>query len=97
MTTLVWAVSALCIISTLNGFEYKVPDKIKKILFSGEAMPVKHLNIWRKYLPDVMYVNIYGPTEITCNCTYYIVDRSSSLEMYFLWARHFQMKSIPSG
>ena len=38
-------------------------------------MPVKHLNIWRKYLPDVMYVNIYGPTEITCNCTYYIVDR----------------------
>ncbi len=75
VTTLVWAVSALCIISTLNGFEYKVPDKIKKILFSGEAMPVKHLNIWRKYLPDVMYVNIYGPTEITCNCTYYIVDR----------------------
>ena len=75
VTTLVWAVSALCIISTLNGFEYKVPDNIKKILFSGEAMPVKHLNIWRKYLPDVMYVNIYGPTEITCNCTYYIVDR----------------------
>lgn len=73
--TLIWAVSALCIISTLNGFEYKVPDKIKKILFSGEAMPVKHLNIWRKYLPDVMYVNIYGPTEITCNCTYYIIDR----------------------
>ena len=29
VTTLVWAVSALCIISTLNGFEYKVPDKIK--------------------------------------------------------------------
>ena len=23
-------------------------------------MPVKHLNIRRKYLPDVMYVNIYG-------------------------------------
>lgn len=75
VTILIWAVSALCIISTLNGFEYKVPDKIKKILFSGEAMPVKHLNIWRKYLPDVMYVNIYGPTEITCNCTYYIIDR----------------------
>lgn len=75
VTTLVWAVSALCIISTLNGFEYKVPDKIRKILFSGESMPVKHLNIWKKYLPDTMYVNIYGPTEITCNCTYYIVDR----------------------
>ena len=75
VTTLVWAVSALCIISTLNGFEYKVPDKIRRVLFSGEVMPVKHLNIWRKYLPDTMFVNIYGPTEITCNCTYYIVDR----------------------
>lgn len=75
VTTLVWAVSALCIISTLNGFTYKVPEKIKKILFSGEVMPIKHLNIWRSYLPDAMFVNIYGPTEITCNCTYYIVDR----------------------
>lgn len=75
VTTLIWAVSALCIISTLNGFEYKIPDRINKILFSGETMPVKHLNIWRKYLPEAVFVNIYGPTEITCNCTYYIVDR----------------------
>ncbi|MBS6196425.1 MAG: amino acid adenylation domain-containing protein [Clostridiales bacterium] len=75
VTTLVWAVSALCIITTLHGFEYRVPEKINKILFSGEAMPVKHLNIWRKYLPDAVYVNLYGPTEITCNCTYYVVDR----------------------
>ena len=75
VTTLVWAVSALCIITTLNGFEYKVPKKINKILFSGEVMPIKHLNLWKKYLPDVTYVNIYGPTEITCNCTYYVVDR----------------------
>lgn len=33
VTILIWAVSALCIISTLNGFEYKVPDKIKKSCF----------------------------------------------------------------
>ena len=38
-------------------------------------MPVKMLNVWRQYLPDAMYVNLYGPTEITCNCMYYIVDR----------------------
>lgn len=75
VTTLIWAVSALCIITTLRGFEYRVPNQIKKVLFSGEMMPVKHLNLWRRYLPDAMYVNLYGPTEITCNCTYYIVDR----------------------
>lgn len=75
VTTLIWAVSAVCIISTLHGFEYKVPTSIRKVLFSGESMPIKHLREWRKYLPDVMYVNLYGPTEITCNCTYHIIDR----------------------
>lgn len=80
VTTLTWAVSALCIITTLRGFEYKVPSSIKKVLFSGEVMPMKHLNLWREYLPDVTYVNLYGPTEITCNCTYYVVDREFALD-----------------
>lgn len=75
ITTLIWAVSALCLVSQLKGFTYKVPSRINKVLFSGEAMPVKQLNIWRKYLPDTRYVNLYGPTEITCNCTYYEIGR----------------------
>lgn len=75
VTTLIWAVSALCIITTLKGFDYKIPKKVNKVMFSGEVMPVKHLNLWRQALPDALYVNLYGPTEITCNCTYYIVDR----------------------
>ncbi|MEG1477846.1 MAG: AMP-binding protein, partial [Oscillospiraceae bacterium] len=75
VTTLIWAVSALCFVSTMKGLSYKVPNKVKRIMFSGEVMPIKHLNIWREYLPNAMYVNLYGPTEITCNCTYYILDR----------------------
>ena len=75
ITTAIWAVSALCIITTLNGFTYRVPEHLDKILFSGEVMPVKHLNAWRSHLPGAMFVNLYGPTEITCNCTYYVVDR----------------------
>ena len=74
ITTLIWAVSALCIISTLDGFSYKVPSKLKKIMFSGEVMPVKHLHIWQKFVPAAQYINLYGPTEITCNCTYHIIN-----------------------
>lgn len=73
ITTLIWAVSALCIISTLNGFSYKIPTSIKKIMFSGEVMPIKQLKIWKKYIPDAKYVNLFGPTEITCNCSYFII------------------------
>lgn len=75
VTTLIWAVSALCMVSALKGLEYKTPSAVNKILFSGEAMPVKQLNIWKKHLPDAMYVNLYGPTEVTCNCCYYKIDR----------------------
>ena len=74
-TVLVWAVSALCFITTMNALEYRTPDTLRTIMFSGEVMPIKHLNKLRKHLPEVTYVNLYGPTEITCNCTYYIVDR----------------------
>ena len=80
VTTLIWAVSALCIITALKAFDYKVPKNIKKVIFSGEVMPVKHLNLWREHLPDALYANVYGPTEITCNCTYYIVDREFKQE-----------------
>lgn len=75
VTTLIWAVSALCIITTLKGFEYRVPEKIRKVMFSGEVMPMKHFQLWKKYLPNAEYVNLYGPTEITCNCTYYRIER----------------------
>lgn len=74
-TVLVWAVSALCFITTMNALEYRTPDTLRAIMFSGEVMPIKHLHKLQKHLPDVTYVNLYGPTEITCNCTYYVVDR----------------------
>lgn len=75
VTTLIWAVSALCLISTLKGLEYRIPDTVQKVMFSGEVMPVKQLRIWKKALPKAMFVNLYGPTEITCNCTYYQINR----------------------
>ena len=75
ITTIVWAVSALCIAAGVNAFKHRVPGALKKVLFSGEVMPIKMLNVWRKYFPDAMFVNLYGPTEITCNCLYYIIDR----------------------
>lgn len=80
VSTLVWAVSALCVVSGLKAFKHTKPAGIKKILFSGEVMPIKHLNTWREYYPDGLFVNLYGPTESTGNCMYYIVDRDFELE-----------------
>ena len=80
VNTLIWATSVLRIIKSLNVFKSIKPKYLKYVMFSGEVMPNKTLNYWRESLPEVTYVNLYGPTEITCNCTFFVVDRPFSEE-----------------
>lgn len=77
ITTMIWAVSALCLISTFHGLDYRTPTAVRRVLFSGEVMPYRHLISWMEHLPNTQFVNLYGPTEITCNCTYHIIDRNA--------------------
>ena len=77
VTTLTWAVSALCLLSTMDGLATLRPSRLRRFMFSGEVMPLDHLRYWRKHYPDGLFVNLYGPTEITCNCTYHIVPRNA--------------------
>ncbi|MBZ7966548.1 AMP-binding protein [Campylobacter sp. RM9756] len=51
-------------------------NSLKKILVGGEIMPTKQLNIWIRHLPNALFANCYGPTEITDVCAYYIINRS---------------------
>lgn len=72
-----WVPSALVSISKFNALENKNLPHLKEIVFAGEVMPTKHLNYWRKNLSkDTNYTNLYGPTEITVDCTYYKVERN---------------------
>lgn len=75
-TTLVWAVGAMSFVSVMRAFDYRVPTSVNKVLFSGEVMPPKLLRYWMQHLADARYVNLYGPTETLCNCSYFIVDRA---------------------
>ena len=74
-TVMIWAVSALCLVSAFHGLEYRVPDKVRMVMFSGEVMPLKRLQNWMEYLPQAEFINLYGPTEITCNCTFHRISR----------------------
>lgn len=75
INSIYWVPTALNIIADFDTFSTAKPSYLKKVLFAGESMPVKQLNYWIEHLPDVLYANLYGPTEITDTCTYYIVDR----------------------
>lgn len=75
VNTIYWVPSALSIVANIKLFDYEKPQFLKKVLFAGEVMPNKQLNYWRKNLPDVTYANLFGPTETTDICTYYVVNR----------------------
>lgn len=74
VTILIWAVSAMCIVSTFKGFAYRTPTTLRLVMFSGEVMPMKHLRIWEDSLPQAAFINLYGPSEITCNALYHRVQ-----------------------
>ncbi len=80
VNTIYWVPSALNIVANWDTFAYIKPKYLKKVLFAGEVMPVKHLNYWKAALPDVLYANLFGPTETTDICSYYVVNRTFSDE-----------------
>lgn len=76
ISTLFWVPSALSQIARAKAFaEVDLSGTLKRVLFCGEVMHNKVLNAWRRRYPDAVYANLYGPTEITDACAYYVVDR----------------------
>ena len=71
----IWnSVPSVMVYSSLAGLVK--PDRlptIKKIFFNGESFPTKFLVEWLRAFPEKMFVNMYGPTEATVQCTYYII------------------------
>ena len=73
-----WVPTIMVNISNLSLLDKVDVTSLRKILFAGEVLPTKHLNYWRRHLPEARFVNLYGPIEITVDCTYYVVDRKFS-------------------
>lgn len=75
INTIFWVPSALVLVANLKALSRVELPYLHKVLFCGEVMPNKQLNVWRRALPHAEFVNLYGPTEITEVCTYYRVNR----------------------
>ncbi len=72
---LFWVPSILINIANVGLLDEVTINSLRFVIFAGEVMPNKQLNYWRLKIPDAVYANLYGPTEITVDCTYYIVER----------------------
>ena len=63
-----WVPTAISIVAQLNPFSLVKPEYLRRVFFVGEVMPMKYLNKWRRALPDVQYVNLYGQSELAGVC-----------------------------
>lgn len=80
ITSICWVPSALAMLSMFNVFSKYPLKNVKRVLFVGEAMHVKQLNIWVKALPWAEFINLYGSTENAGNCLYHVIKEEVTAE-----------------
>lgn len=73
VTLLQWVPSALCMLSRLKAFDREVPGYLRQVFFVGEAFPAGQLAYWQGHLPNTVFVNLYGASEMAGVCCYFTV------------------------
>ncbi len=70
-----WVPSIMGNITKLDVLKNYDLKNFRCILFAGEVMPTKVFNYWKRNIPHALFSNLYGPTEITVDCTYIILEK----------------------
>jgi amino acid adenylation domain-containing protein len=73
-----WVPTIMVNIANMKLLDNISLPSLRLVWFAGEVMPTRQFNYWRFALPNVTFVNLYGPTEITVDCTYYKIERELS-------------------
>ena len=72
---LFWVPTIMVNIANMDLLSTYKLENLKTVWFAGEVFPTKQFNYWHRHLPQTTFANLYGPIEITLDCTYYIVDK----------------------
>ena len=75
VTFLFWVPTIMVNIANMDLLSSLLLPALKTVWFAGEVFPTKQFNYWHRMLPQTLFANLYGPIEITLDCTYFIVNR----------------------
>ena len=75
VTFLFWVPTIMVNIANMDLLTKVNLPLLKTVWFAGEVFPTKQFNYWKNNLGETLFANLYGPIEITLDCTYFIVDR----------------------
>lgn len=68
-----WVPSIMVNIANMGLLDKIALPDLKLVWFAGEVFPTKQFLTWFDKLPNTTFANLYGPIEITLDCTYYVV------------------------
>jgi len=46
---------------------------LRHLICAGEALPPENIRYLMQHYPHIQYTNMYGPTEITVDCSYHVI------------------------
>ncbi len=76
ITAINWATSAFHFVASSKALSRCQPTTLRTVTIGGEALQAKWVNVWQEALPQLHVINLYGPTEVTVDCTGYHLDRT---------------------
>ncbi|CAM8650954.1 Acs Acyl-coenzyme A synthetases/AMP-(fatty) acid ligases [Burkholderiales bacterium] len=68
-----WVPTIMVNIANMGLLDKFALRDLKMVWFAGEVFPTVHFNKWFDRFPDVRFVNLYGPIEITLDCTFHVI------------------------
>lgn len=54
--------------------------KLRHVIAAGEVLPPDVVDAWMELVPEAQYTNMYGPTEITVDCSYHVIHERPGTE-----------------
>ena len=66
-----WVPTIMVNIANLKLLDQINMKNLKNIWCAGEIFPTRQFNYWKNKLPKTNFVNLYGPIEITLDCTFF--------------------------
>jgi amino acid adenylation domain-containing protein len=70
-----WVPTIMVNIANMDLLKQMDLPELKLVWFAGEVFPTKQFNYWYNKLTNTVFANLYGPIEITLDCTYFIIDK----------------------
>ena len=71
-----WVPTIMVNIANMGLLDKFALNALKMIWYAGEVFPTKQFNVWYKKLaPRTRFMNLYGPIEITLDCTWFEIKR----------------------